>query len=109
MTFADFPFADAAAVAKGAERGRLLAGATALARDLADCPPVHLTRPAWPTSPSSWARTGARGADCPNAVTGYLMRTDNMPPGTAPTMGDVLTIRVGTTVEVLNADAEAGS
>ena len=41
-----------------------------------------------------------------SAVTGYLMCTDNMPSGTALGMGDVLTIRGGKTVEVLNTDAE---
>jgi leucyl aminopeptidase len=44
--------------------------------------------------------------DCMSAVTGYLMCTDNMPSGTATRLGDVLTIRGGTTVEVSNADAE---
>jgi leucyl aminopeptidase len=39
-------------------------------------------------------------------VTGHLMCTDNMPSGTATRLGDVLTIRGGTTVEVVNADAE---
>ena len=34
------------------------------------------------------------------------MCTDNMPSGTAMKLGDVLTIRGGTTVEVLNTDAE---
>lgn len=43
---------------------------------------------------------------CPTAVTGYLACTDNMPSGTATAMGDVLTIRGGTTVEVANTDAE---
>lgn len=43
---------------------------------------------------------------CPNTVTGYLMCTDNMPSGTAMAMGDVITIRGGTTVEVVNTDAE---
>jgi leucyl aminopeptidase len=43
---------------------------------------------------------------CPTAVTGYLMCTDNMPSGSAQKMGDVLTIRGGKTVEVLNTDAE---
>lgn len=43
---------------------------------------------------------------CKSAVTGYLMCTDNMPSGSAMKMGDVLTIRGGTTVEVLNTDAE---
>ncbi|WP_308167713.1 leucyl aminopeptidase [Catellatospora tritici] len=43
---------------------------------------------------------------CRTAVTGYLMCTDNMPSGTATKLGDVLTMRGGTTVEVLNTDAE---
>ena len=43
---------------------------------------------------------------CPSEVTGYLMCTDNMPSGSAMQLGDVLTIRGGTTVEVLNTDAE---
>ena len=40
---ADDPDRDA--VARGAERGRRLAGATMLARDLANTPPAHLTAP----------------------------------------------------------------
>jgi leucyl aminopeptidase len=47
-----------------------------------------------------------RDLGCPAAVTGYLMCTDNMPSGTATRLGDVLTIRGGKTVEVVNADAE---
>lgn len=43
---------------------------------------------------------------CATPVTGYLMCTDNMPSGTATKLGDVLTMRGGTTVEVLNTDAE---
>src|SRR5258705_6471610 len=43
---------------------------------------------------------------CPVAVTGYLMCTDNMPSGSATKLGDVLSIRGGTTVEVINTDAE---
>ena len=43
---------------------------------------------------------------CQTAVTGYLMCTDSMPSGTAMALGDVITIRGGTTVEVLNTDAE---
>ncbi len=43
---------------------------------------------------------------CPNRVTGWLMLTDNMPSGSALKLGDVLTMRNGTTVEVLNTDAE---
>jgi leucyl aminopeptidase len=40
------------------------------------------------------------------AVTGWLMCTDNMPSGSAYKLGDVLTARNGTTVEVKNTDAE---
>ncbi|WP_336627552.1 MULTISPECIES: leucyl aminopeptidase family protein [unclassified Microbacterium] len=40
------------------------------------------------------------------SVTGYLMCTDNMPSGSAMQLGDVLTMRGGKTVEVLNTDAE---
>jgi leucyl aminopeptidase len=47
-----------------------------------------------------------RELGCGVAVTGYLMCTDNMPSGTAMAMGDVITMRGGTTVEVLNTDAE---
>jgi leucyl aminopeptidase len=43
---------------------------------------------------------------CKTAVTGYLMCTDNMPSGSAMKLGDVLTIRNGKTVEILNTDAE---
>lgn len=43
---------------------------------------------------------------CTTAVTGYLMCTDNMPSGSAMKLGDVLTMRNGKTVEVLNTDAE---
>jgi leucyl aminopeptidase len=43
---------------------------------------------------------------CPTMVTAFLMCTDNMPSGTAMAMGDVITIRGGTTVEVINTDAE---
>ena len=40
------------------------------------------------------------------AVTGYLAAAENMPSGRATRPGDVLTMRNGTTVEVLNTDAE---
>ncbi len=39
-------------------------------------------------------------------VTGYLCCTDNMPSGSALKLGDVLTFRDGTTVEIHNTDAE---
>ena len=52
------------------------------------------------------AMTTLRDLDCRATVTGYLMCTDNMPSGTATRLGDVLTIRGGKTVEVVNADAE---
>jgi len=47
-----------------------------------------------------------RDVRCPSAVTAYLMCTDNRPSGTALAMGDVLTTRGGTSVEVVNTDAE---
>ncbi len=40
------------------------------------------------------------------AVTGYLASAENMPSGSATRPGDVLTMKNGTTVEVLNTDAE---
>ena len=43
---------------------------------------------------------------CPTRVTAWVMCTDNMPSGTAMALGDVITIRGGTTVEVINTDAE---
>ena len=52
------------------------------------------------------AMTALPAIDCRTAVTGYLMCTDNMPSGTALKMGDVITMRGGTTVEVTNTDAE---
>ena len=52
------------------------------------------------------AMTALPALGCRTAVTGYLMCTDNMPSGTALKMGDVITIRGGTTVEVINTDAE---
>jgi leucyl aminopeptidase len=42
----------------------------------------------------------------PVRVLGFLPLTDNMPGGDATRVGDVLRIRNGTTVEVLNTDAE---
>jgi leucyl aminopeptidase len=52
------------------------------------------------------AMTTLRDLGCTATVTGHLMCTDNMPSGTATRLGDVLTIRGGKTVEVVNADAE---
>ena len=52
------------------------------------------------------AMSTLRDLGCRTAVTGWLMCTDNMPSGTATRLGDVLTIRGGKTVEVVNADAE---
>jgi leucyl aminopeptidase len=43
---------------------------------------------------------------CRTEVTGYLVCTDNMPSGSALKLGDVITYRNGTTVEVHNTDAE---
>ena len=50
--------------------------------------------------------TALQDLDVSVAVTAYLMCTDNMPSGSATKLGDVLTIRNGTTVEVKNTDAE---
>lgn len=52
------------------------------------------------------AMTALREVGCRTAVTAYLMCTDNMPSGSAMQLGDVLTMRNGTTVEVMNTDAE---
>ncbi|WEK62223.1 MAG: leucyl aminopeptidase [Candidatus Microbacterium colombiense] len=52
------------------------------------------------------AFTGLRDAGATAAVTGWLMCTDNMPSGTSYKLGDVLTARGGTTIEVKNTDAE---
>ncbi|KYH46181.1 leucyl aminopeptidase [Branchiibius sp. NY16-3462-2] len=50
--------------------------------------------------------TALKALGCRAAVTAYLCCTDNMPSGSAMKLGDVLTIRNGLTVEVLNTDAE---
>ena len=52
------------------------------------------------------AMTALREVGCRARVTSYLMCTDNMPSGSAMQLGDVLTARNGTTVEVMNTDAE---
>jgi leucyl aminopeptidase len=52
------------------------------------------------------AMANLRALGCTSQVTAYLMCTDNMPSGTAMALGDVLTIRGGKTVEVINTDAE---
>ncbi len=52
------------------------------------------------------AMTVLRELGCRAAVTGYLMCTDNMPSSKAMQLGDVLTMRNGKTVEVMNTDAE---
>lgn len=52
------------------------------------------------------AMTTLSALGCRAAVTGYLACTDNMPSGTAMVMGEVITMRGGTTVEVANTDAE---
>ena len=189
------PGGQAAAAARGAERGRVLADAAQLARDLANTPPGHLTasrmadvaiavaassgldveifdgdalaalgcggllgvnagstepprmikltyRPSKPvghlamvgkgvmydsggislkpTDPMHAAMkmdmSGAaavlsamsalQALGCRAAVTGFMLCTDNMPSGSAMKLGDVLTIRGGTTVEIHNTDAE---
>jgi leucyl aminopeptidase len=50
--------------------------------------------------------TAAAALELPIKVTGLLALAENMPSGTATRVSDVLTIRGGTTVEVLNTDAE---
>ncbi|QZY51510.1 leucyl aminopeptidase [Leucobacter tenebrionis] len=52
------------------------------------------------------AFTGLRDAGASVEVVGWLMCTDNMPSSTAYKLGDVLTARNGTTIEVKNTDAE---
>ncbi|MBZ2199479.1 leucyl aminopeptidase family protein [Occultella gossypii] len=52
------------------------------------------------------AFTALRDSGVGATVTGWLMCTDNMPSGTALKLGDVLTTRRGTTIEVKNTDAE---
>ena len=52
------------------------------------------------------AMTALKELGCTSAVTGYLMCTDNMPSSRAMQLGDVLTMRNGKTVEVMNTDAE---
>ncbi len=52
------------------------------------------------------AMTALQDLGCAAAVTAYLCCTDNMPSGSAMKLGDVLRMRNGTTVEVLNTDAE---
>ena len=52
------------------------------------------------------AMSALRDFACPVAVTGWLMCTDNMPSGSATRLGDVLTMRGGKRVEVMNTDAE---
>lgn len=52
------------------------------------------------------AMTGLRDLGVTAAVSAWLVCTDNMPSGTATKLGDVLTARNGTTVEVKNTDAE---
>jgi leucyl aminopeptidase len=52
------------------------------------------------------AVAAAARADLPVRVTGYLALAENMPSGTAQRPSDVIRIRGGRTVEVLNTDAE---
>lgn len=52
------------------------------------------------------AMTALKALGCRAKVTAWLMCTDNMPSGSALKLGDVLTMRNGKTVEVLNTDAE---
>ena len=52
------------------------------------------------------AMSALKDLGCQTKVTAWLMCTDNMPSGSALKLGDVLTMRNGKTVEVLNTDAE---
>lgn len=52
------------------------------------------------------AMTALADLEVDTSVTAWLMCTDNMPSGSSTKLGDVLTIRSGTTVEVKNTDAE---
>jgi leucyl aminopeptidase len=52
------------------------------------------------------AMQAAARLELPVNITGYLALTENMTGGKAMKLGDVLTIRNGKTVEVLNTDAE---
>ena len=52
------------------------------------------------------AMTALDELHCASSVTAFLMCTDNMPSGSATMLGDVLTFRNGTTVEIKNTDAE---
>ncbi len=52
------------------------------------------------------AMTALKDLGCQAEVIGYLMCTDNMPSGSALRLGDVIVMRGGTTVEVINTDAE---
>ncbi len=52
------------------------------------------------------AMSALRAVEAPAKVTAFLPMTDNMLGGDATRPGDVLTIRNGKTVEVLNTDAE---
>ncbi len=48
----------------------------------------------------------AKGADCPYEVHGIMACVENMPGGNAQNPGDIVTAMNGTTIEVLNTDAE---
>lgn len=52
------------------------------------------------------AFTALSELECASEATAWLMCTDNMPGGAAYKLGDVITARNGTTVEVKNTDAE---
>ena len=52
------------------------------------------------------AMTTLQELGCRAQVTGYLMCTDNMPSGSALRLGDIIVMRGGKTVEVINTDAE---
>src|SRR4029079_3389288 len=53
-----------------------------------------------------WTVLAAAELELPVRVTGWLCLAENMPSGSAQRPSDVLTVRGGRTVEVLNTDAE---
>ncbi|WP_341729662.1 leucyl aminopeptidase [Brooklawnia sp.] len=52
------------------------------------------------------AMTTLKDLGCQAEVIGYMMCTDNMPSGSALRLGDIIVMRNGKTVEVINTDAE---
>ena len=61
---------------------------------------------ACPVAPVIYGDVGAQGSRREDRVLGYVPLVENMPSGSAIRPGDVLKMRNGMTVEVLNTDAE---